>query len=1330
MEVSKKKTPVRSPSQSGTKLADGETFPVVGIGASAGGLEAATALFKALPADSGMAFVLVQHLDSRHASALADLLSRATPMTVCEAQDGQAIRPNTVFVIPPATDMTLERACLRLTPRQPGRMPPLPVDTFLTSLAVECGSSAVGVILSGTGSDGTRGMKAIKEAGGITFAQDATATHDGMPRSAIAAGCADFVLAPSEIAAELAGLRSHLRPHCTTGEPAAASAKDEADFTAILTLLSKSSGVDFLYYKHPTLRRRIARRMTVLHLNSYADYLKALKTTSLELETLEREVLIHVTSFFRDPETFGALQTTVLPQLLAARPVDSPLRVWIPGCSSGEEAYSLAICLVESLADHAGAPPPKIFATDVSERAIENARAGVYPESVAGDVSAERLRQFFKKVDGSYQVDKSIRDLCVFARQDITKDPPFSQIDLISCRNVLIYLGTALQTRVFPIFHYALRPGGVLILGGAETVGAFGDLFEPFDKLAGFYRRTLVSSRLSFGFASSARSGLPPLAATAATDSTGSLHEIRQEADRIVLARYAPAGVVIDESLTVMEFRGHTGEYLEPAPGAPTANLLQMAREGLLSDLRAAIDGARASDAPAQREHVRVRTLHGETEIRVEVLPILIPSTNRRYFVVLFDPAQTEDYAGPPRLATAPPADQSGGPGGGVRLQRELDATKSYLQSVIAAKDAANEELRAANEEIVSSNEELQSTNEELETAKEELQATNEELSTVNEELESRIRLATQLSDDLTNLIDSANLPLLIVGSDLRLRRFTPRAREAFGLIPGDAGRLVTDLTLQLNVADLQTLIAEVLESLVVQTREIVGQNRRWYSLSVRPYRTAENRIDGVVLTLVDIDLIKRREEQLKHSSEFTRAIVETIREPLLVLDERLRVLHANRAFYESFQVIPAETEGQLVYSLGNGQWNAPELKWLLDELLPSDGELRDYLVEHEFPAIGSRLMRLNARRLQNGSSDPPSGRILLAIEDITDNERANRALRDAETQMQSIVDTVAAAIVTIDEQGVIQSFNRAAEVMFGHAATEIVGRPVTRLMPFPYRDEHPGYIQRYLTTGQARILRTGRIVLGQRKDNTTFPAELFVTEMRTEHGRRFTGMLTDITERRQLEREVLEAAAHEQQRIGQDLHDTAGQVLTGLCYLARGLAEKLDAGKLPDAEVGHRLVAELESALSQVRGLSKGLVPVDVDANGLRSALGELTERTQAMTRIECVFKCAEPVPVEDNQTATQLFLIAQEAVNNAIKHSGAQAVVLTLGSMDGFVVVTISDNGVGIAEDVRTDGIGLRIMAYRAALLAGSLSIGRAPGQGTLITCRVPGGLKHARD
>ncbi len=985
---------------------------------------------------------------------------------------------------------------------------------------------------------------------------------------------------------------------------------------------------------------------------------------------------------------------------------------------------------METLADRPGTPPPKVFATDVSERAIESARAGFYPESIAGDVSPERLRQFFRKVDGGYQIDKAIRDLCVFARQDITKDPPFSQIDVISCRNVLIYLGAALQTRVFPIFHYALRPGGVLILGGAETVGAFGDLFEPFDKLPGFYRRTLVPSRLSFDFAASARPGMPLVGAVATSDSAASLHEVQQEADRIVLARYAPAGVVIDESLTVIQFRGHTGEYLEPAPGAPTANLMQMAREGLLSDLRAAIDGARASDAPAQRDKVRVRTLHGESEIRVEVLPILVPSTSRRYFVVLFDPAQAEEHAGPPRIATAPSADQPGGATGAVRLQRELDATKSYLQSVIAAKDAANEELRAANEEIVSSNEELQSTNEELETAKEELQATNEELSTVNEELESRIRLATQLSDDLTNLIDSANLPILIVGSDLRLRRFTPRAREAFGLIPGDAGRLVTDLTLQLNLGDLQTLIAEVLESLVVQTREIVGQNGRWYSLSVRPYRTAENKIDGVVLTLVDIDLIKQREEQLKHSSDFATAIVKTVREPLLVLDERLRVRHANLAFYERFQVAPAETEGQLIYSLGNGQWNLPELKRLLDELLPSEGELRDFLVEHEYPVIGRRTMRLNARRLQNRSDIPPSRQILLAIEDITESERAIHALRDTEARMQSIVETAASAIVTIDEHGVIQSFNRAAESMFGRPAKETIGQDVTELMAPPYKDEHPGYIQRYLATGRAGIIGKGRIVLAQRKDETTFPAELSVSETLTEQGRIFIGILTDISERRQLEREVLETAAHEKQRIGQDLHDTAGQVLTGLCYLAQGLAEKLDAGKLPEAEVSHRLVSGLETALAQVRSLSKGLVPVDVDAGGLMAALASLAKRTQSLTGVECVFQCAAPVPVEDNQAATQLFLIAQEAVNNAIKHSAAHQIVVTLGHADGSVVVTVRDDGVGIEEDHSRNGVGLRIMAYRTALLHGSLSIGRAPDRGTLVTCRIPGGLKHVSD
>ena len=563
--------------------ADDMRFPIVGIGASAGGLEATSVLLRSLPTDSGMAFVLVQHLDPNHVSALTSILSKTTTMPVREVTDGMLVQPNEVYVIPPATNLQLEGELLRLTPRLVALVPPMPIDRFLLSLATERGSGAVGVILSGTGTDGTEGLKAIKSEGGTTFAQDSTATHTGMPDSAVKAGCVDFILPPDQIAARLK--HSDSQSEFLPSEPASSETVTDDDkkvFDSVLSQLTKSSGIDFLGYKVPTLRRRIERRMVLCRVNSLKDYLDLLLTNSDELHSLQQEVLIHVTRFFRDPEVFKALKTAVLPKLIANRPADTPFRIWIPGCSTGEEVYSIVICIIEFLEEQNANFPVKVFATDISELAIEKARAAIYPGTIDADVAAERLEKFFKPCDGGYRIDKRIRDTCVFARQDVTQDPPFSQLDLISCRNVLIYLGPELQSRVFPVFHYALKPDGFLILGSAESTGCFSELFTPIDKSLRCYQRANIPSQLAFHFAAGKVYGLSSAAPANRVEAGMRGRDILDEADRVVLNRYAPPGVVVDEQFRVVQFRGQTGQFLEPPPGLPSYDLLQMVRPGLL----------------------------------------------------------------------------------------------------------------------------------------------------------------------------------------------------------------------------------------------------------------------------------------------------------------------------------------------------------------------------------------------------------------------------------------------------------------------------------------------------------------------------------------------------------------------------------------------------------------------------------------------------------------------------------------------------------------------------------------------------------------------------
>lgn len=1306
-------------------------FPVVGIGASAGGLEAVRALLGAIPANPGVAFVLIQHLDPHHVSALAEILSKTTSLVVEDAVDQLPVERDHVYVITPATEMVIEGGRLRTMPRPATRRPPMAIDTFLISLALERGSRAIGVILSGTGSDGTKGLQAIKSEGGITFAQDATAAYDPMPRSAIAAGCVDFVLSPEKIAAEL--LRSCARmwsipivlegTHVTEPVQVAVpeSPTEDQDFLKILKRVSQASGVDFTNYKYPTLRRRIERRMVLCRKESLSAYLELVQDDAAELEALRHEILIQVTSFFRDPEMFDELKASVLPQLVNDRPVNSPLRIWIPGCSSGEEVYSLVICILEFLEASGLSIDIKAFATDISERAVDKARVGIYPASISVDVAPERLARFFRPSDGGYQINKVVRDACVFARQDVTRDPPFSQLDLISCRNVLIYLGSALQARVFPVFHYALKPEGFLILGNSESVGPFTDLFLPFDKRRHFFRRSSVATRLTSSFATGSYVDPRGVPFDGTSDVVARMYDVQHEADRLVLARYAPCGVVINDALEVIQFRGHTGRFLEPAPGIPTNDFLQMVRDGLLPGLRLAIDAAKSSGLPSRQENIRFTTPGGESLIHAQVIPFAIPTVDRKYFVILFEevgPA-TEPTA---RVATVSPVDESEHEQEMTRLLQELGATKAYLQSVIEAKNFANEELKAANEEIVSSNEELQSTNEELETAKEELQATNEELGTVNSELLSRIQTSTQLNDDLTNLIDSINIPIVIVGLDQRVRRFAPHVANVFNLIPGDIGRLITDLTLRINVPELKSLIEGVIKTLAVQEMEVTDQDGHWYQLSIRPYRTIDNRIDGAVIALFDVNAIKLRENLIIAARDFSRKIIDTLHESLLLLDERLRVVKANPAFYETFRTSPSETEGQLIYSLGNSQWNIPELRGLLENLLATNVEIHDFRLEQVFPVIGQRTMLLNARPLLDHIESQPV-KILLAIQDITAIEGAVQSLRNAETQIQTILNTAATAIITMDERGIVRSFNRTAETMFGYAANEAIGQNVKMLMPEPYRSAHDSYLSRYLQTGVASVIGIGRMVLGRHRNGKAFPADLAVSETVGPEGRLFTGCLLDISERRELEREVLEVAGHERQMIGQELHDITGQELVGLSFLAQSVVTTLQARSRPEAAAMVRIAEGLERALAQVRSIAKGLIPVDVTAEGLRTALQDHIEKTTELTGIACVFRCKPTVLVDNNQVATQLFFIAREAIANAVKHAHATKIELSLEMNEQELLLLIRDDGIGIERSRNANGVGLRIMAYRVGLLNGLLSIGTdTTGTGVVVTCRIP--------
>ena len=1090
------------------------TFPIVGIGASAGGLEAFILLLRELPVDTGMAFVLVQHLDPKHESQLSDVLTRTTEMPVLTATDHLRAEPNHVYVIPSNADLTIGGGVFTLTPRAATDRH-MPIDVFFRSLAEEQEADAIGVVLSGTGSDGTLGLRAIKAVGGIAFAQDErSAKHPGMPQSAAAA--ADSVLPPAEIARELARIGGH--PYVRHGPPDAGQPDEGADVGAVLRALRTATGVDFAQYKPASVARRIARRMLLQQFDDSEAYVRHLRQTPHEAQALHDDLLIQVTGLFRDPEGFEALRQSVFPSLVKERAADQPIRIWVPGCATGEEAYSLVICLLEFLGDADRHLPIQMFATDLSIAAVTRARAGTFPASIENEVSPDRLRRFFVETDGRYQISKAIRDACVFAQQNVITDPPFSKLDLISCCNVLIYLTAALQERVIPIFHYALKPTGFLKLGPSESVGRSTNLFAVVDKKHKIYvRRPGPSGHLGFGLTAGDRLAAPAGAPPKGAD--WSAAAIEREADRLVLGRYAPAGVVVNAAMEIVQFRGKTGPYLEATPGAASLDVFRMAREGLSSALRQAVHQVSRGGGPVRTTGLRVRTNGEIREVGFEVIPLgsAEEARERHHLILFFEerargaaPSPTRGRASPPKTARERRA---------VQLAQELAAARQHLQATSEEHEAAMEELRAATEEAQSSNEELQSTNEELETAKEELQATNEELTTVNDELSHRNAELGQLGNDLGNLLTSTHVPILMVGADLRVRRMTPVSERVLNAAPGDIGRPIGDLRLSVEVPELEALLRGAIETLAVQDREVMARDGRWYSVRVRPYRTTDNRIDGAVISFVDIDALKRGFEQAKAARDQAQAIVATVRQPLVILDGDLRVVTANRSFYAAFQVALEETEGRPIFDLGNRQWNIPRLRTLLTEMLPQGSSIEDFEVEHDFETLGRRTMVLNARRLLLAPGEPAS--ILLAFEDVTERRRAEAAIR----QLGAIVEGSEDAIVSTTLEGVIMSWNRGAEQMFGYAAAEIIGRSITHTIPPERLDEEADVLAR-LRRGEGVRSETVRV----HKDGVRLDVSLTASPIRDGDGRVIGGskIARDITERKQMERERAELLARE----------------------------------------------------------------------------------------------------------------------------------------------------------------------------------------------------------
>ena len=857
-----KKQPVLAKSSRKSK-----PFPIVAIGASAGGLEAVSDLLKNLPRDTGMAYVYIQHLDPTHKSMLADILARTTKMKVQNAKQLLRIEPNNLYIIPPDKNMAIVDGVLKLNLREAKPAINMPIDKFFISLAEKQKEGSIGVILSGNAHDGTLGLKAIKIAGGLTFAQDNSAKFGSMPKSAIADGYVDMILSPKEIAIELGRISKNTGViekvmQQRTGE----NIKDDG-LVAIIDLLRKSTGVNFQHYKINTIRRRIIRRMLLHKVETLEDYVNYLKQHPKEIPVLYQDLLINVTSFFRDPDALAYLKETLLPKIIKSKPSSEAIRLWVPACSTGEEAYSLAIILTEILNDMALNVPIQIFATDLSEQAIAKVRVGLYSKNDLVDVSPKRIQRFFTKMDSSFRINKTIRDLCVFATHNVFSDPPFSRLDLISCCNLMIYMDTVLQKKIIATFHYALNNDGYLVLGKSETIGASKPLFSQFEKQYKVYARKNDGSNkarfeMNYRIPESERKDA---SLGLALQNKNQVREINFEKtiEEILLAKYVPASIVVNKYLDILQLHGQVSFFLELLAGKASLNLLKVARPGLVFELKSTTHKSIKSGKPEKKTGIEIKNNGNTFSVSIEVVP-LNEQGEEELFLIVFEKLQITPIE---KIKSTPSKDQTV-----KRLQQELEIAKEDMRSMLEEQEASNEELQSANEEVVSSNEELQSINEELETSKEEVESTNEELMTINSELQVR-------------------------------------------------------------------------------------------------------------------------NAQLSESYEYVEAVFYTVREPMLVLDKDVRVQSANKAFYKIFQVKEEETEGMLIYDLGNREWNIPQLRHLLEEIVSNNNSFDGFEVTHNFPDIGERIILLNARRVVQNAHQKQL--ILLSFEDITDQRKAQKIMTE-----------------------------------------------------------------------------------------------------------------------------------------------------------------------------------------------------------------------------------------------------------------------------------------------------------------------------------------------
>ena len=993
---------------------------VVGIGASAGSIDPLREFFRELPVDSGLAFVVIQHLDPTHVSYMASLLGKNTTLKVAEAQDQSTVEANCVYTIPPNKFLIIRDGMLHLTDPIKCDGLRMPIDFFFRSLAEDRHEKAIVVLLSGSGSDGTLGIREIHGAGGVVCVQDPkTAQFDAMIENAIATGLVDYVLPVRQIPGTLLQYVQQSRIEAT-GTPQAETL--EASITSILDLLVNDTNTDFRCYKKPTVQRRIERRMAFSQTKDIADYYRFLRTHPDELAKLSKDMLIGVTSFFRDAEAFEELQQKVIEPLVKGRSNDDPLRVWIPGCATGEEAYSIVMLLMDEIARARKNVRLQVFASDIDREALHYAREATYSQSIAADVPDERLTRFFTKKDGTYKVAKQVREVVTFAEHNVISDPPYLKMDLISCRNLLIYIEPEIQKRVLNLFAFALKPMGYLFLGKSDTIIDDSKLFETISRNYRIFLRknsaALPVGNLPLRFGTPIRpdrvEGRPAI----------KLSELNHQ---VLLAHFNAAIVLVNEDGEILHFYGPTDRYLTHPFGDANLSLFDMFEKRYSPMLRLAVERVVRENNSAKLPALEI-TREGSVESLVVTIKAFVdPPSGKRLIAAIFEPAET-----PPKSSVVSPRETD---------QREVDVLarleadnkrlKEEIQATVESFQSSHEEFTAANEEVLAINEELQSTNEELETSKEELQSLNEELTTVNAQLSDKLEELNKTNDDLANFLKSSEVGTLFLDRELCIRRFTPSAIRLLNLISLDVGRPISHISNKLIEVDLIPIAKNVLETLAPCEGEVQTSDGVWYMLRCLPYRTLTDVIDGVVFTFTDISGLKRSQEAMMEARDYAENIIDTTRESLLVLDPELKVISANRAFYETFKTSPDATEQHLVYDLGNGQWNIPRLRELLEKIIPENVSFENFEVENNFADIGPKIISLNARRIDN--KDKGSTRlVLVAIEDVTQRKRAEQERHKLEEQLLQSQKMESIGVLA---GGAAHNFNNILNIIQGYAS-------------------------------------------------------------------------------------------------------------------------------------------------------------------------------------------------------------------------------------------------------------------------------------------------------